>query len=76
VIATESLPPVLLAVTVYVADEVIAVGVPEISPVVESRERPAGRVGDTVHEVTAPPLDVGMFAVIVVPTVSANGLPL
>ena len=75
-ISTESLPPVLLAVTLYVADDVIAVGVPEISPVEESRERPAGSVGDTVHEVTAPPFDVGVFAVIVVPTVSVNGLPL
>ena len=40
-----SLPPVLLAVTVYVAEEVTAEGVPEMAPVEESMESPAGREG-------------------------------
>jgi hypothetical protein len=55
---------VLLAVTVYVADDVIAVGVPEISPVEESRARPTGSDGETAQEMTVPPLDVGVTAVI------------
>ena len=45
------LPPVLLAVTVYVAEDVTAVGVPLMAPVEESSERPAGREGDTDQEV-------------------------
>tara|TARA_B100001121_G_C18645745_1_gene601512 strand:- start:70 stop:300 length:231 start_codon:yes stop_codon:yes gene_type:complete len=60
-----ALPPELLAVTVYVAVEVIAVGVPEIVPVDVSNERPAGNAGDMDHEVTAPPVDVGVTLVIV-----------
>jgi hypothetical protein len=41
------LPPVLVTVTVYVAEEVTAVGVPLISPVDVLSERPAGSEGDT-----------------------------
>ena len=40
-----------------------AVGVPEIAPVVLSKVKPAGRDGEIDHEVTAPPLDVGVMAV-------------
>ena len=43
----------------------IAVGVPLISPVEVSKDNPAGRDGDTDHEVTVPPLDVGVKDVIV-----------
>ena len=71
-----SLPPVLLAVTVYVAEEVTAEGVPEMAPVEESMERPAGRVGETDHEVTVPPLLVGVTVVMAVPLVSVNELGL
>ena len=70
------LPPVLVAVTVYVAEEVIAVGVPEISPFEVEKVRPAGRDGDIDHEVTAPPLAVGVFAVMTVSLVNVNGFPL
>ena len=66
------LPPVLLAVTVYDAEEVMADGVPLIAPVDESSERPAGRVGETDHEVTVPPLTVGVTVVMAVPLVSVN----
>ena len=66
------LPPVLLAVMVYVAEDVIAVGVPLMAPVVESMERPAGSEGDTDQEVTVPPLEVGVTVVIAVPLVSVN----
>ena len=50
----------------------IAVGVPEIAPVDESRESPAGSPGDTDHEVTVPPLNVGVVVVIAVPVVKVN----
>ena len=40
-------PPVFVAVTVYVAIDVIAVGIPEITPVVVFNERPAGSEGLT-----------------------------
>ena len=60
-----ALPPVLLAVTVYVAVELIAVGVPEIVPVDVSNDKPAGNAGEMDHAVTAPPRDVGVTLVIV-----------
>ena len=71
-----SLPPVLLAVIVYVAEEVIAVGVPEISPVEASNDSPAGREGETDHDVMVPPLTVGVTLVMAVPLVSVNELGL
>ena len=42
----------------------IAVGVPEIVPVDVSMDKPAGNAGETDHEVTAPPEDVGVTLVI------------
>ena len=66
------LPPVLLAVMVYVAELVTAVGVPEMAPVEESRERPAGSEGETDQEVMGPPLAVGVTVVMAVPLVSVN----
>ena len=68
----EVLPPELLAVTVYVAEDVTAVGVPETAPVVESMERPAGSDGETDHAVTGPPLAVGVTVVMAVPFVNVN----
>ena len=67
-----SLPPVLLAVTVYVADDVMAVGVPLMAPVDESSDKPAGSEGETDQEVTVPPLSVGETVVIAVPLVSVK----
>jgi len=55
-----SVPPVLVAVTVYTADEVTVVGVPEITPVELEIVRPDGRVGDTSQVTTVPPVDVGV----------------
>ena len=49
-----------------------AEGVPLIAPVVESIERPAGREGETDHEVTVPPLVVGVTVVMAVPLVNVN----
>ena len=71
-----SLPPVLLAVTVYEAEEVIAVGVPLMAPVVVEKESPDGSDGEIDHEVTVPPLDVGVTVVMVVPLVKVNELGL
>ena len=60
VMVAVSVPPVLVAVMVYEALEVTAVGVPLMAPVEESRERPAGKPGETVHEVMVPPPTVGV----------------
>ena len=40
------------------------VGVPDISPVELSMDNPDGRDGETDQEVAAPPLEVGVTAVI------------
>ena len=40
-----SVPPVLLTVIVYVAEDVMAVGVPLMAPVEVEKERPDGNVG-------------------------------
>ena len=44
-----------------------AEGVPLIAPVEESRERPAGKPGETVQEVIVPPPTVGVSVVMAVP---------
>ena len=69
VMVAVSVPPVLVAVIVYDALEVTAVGVPLISPVEVSRANPAGSDGDTEYETTAPPVDVTVSVVIAVPFV-------
>ena len=51
-------------------------GVPEISPVEVEKARPAGSDGETAQEMTVPPLEVGVEAVMVVPFVKVNGLSL
>jgi len=76
VMLTVSVPPVLVAVIVYEADDVIADGVPLIAPVEESRDKPAGSVGDTEYVTTVPPVDVTVSVVIAVPLVNVNELEL
>ena len=71
-----SLPPVLLAVMVYEADVVTAVGVPLIAPLDESSDKPAGSDGETDQDVIVPPFTVGVTVVIAVPLVSVNELGL
>ena len=51
-----------------------AVGVPLIAPVEESKDKPAGREGETDHEVIVPPFAVGVAVVMVVPLVRENEL--
>jgi len=57
-----------------VAEDVIAVGVPEMAPVEVSNDKPAGRVGVIDHESTLPPLEVGVAVVIATSFVKVNGL--
>ena len=66
------LPPVLVAVTVYEAEVVMAVGVPLMAPVEESSESPAGKEGETDQDVMVPPLAVGVTVVMAVPLVRVN----
>ena len=50
----------------------MAVGVPEMAPVEESSDRPAGNEGETDQVVMAPPLAVGVTVVMAVPLVKVN----
>ena len=43
-------------------------------PLVEPKERPLGRLGSISHDVTAPPLTLGVLVVIVVPFVRVSEL--
>ena len=54
----------------------MAEGVPEIAPVDESKDKPAGSDGDTDQEVIVPPLTVGVTVVIAEPWVRVNELGL
>ena len=65
-----SVPPVLVAVIVYDAEEVTAVGVPLMLPVEVSSDKPAGSDGETEYETTVPPVEVTVAVVIAVPLVS------
>ena len=71
-----SLPPLLPAVTVYVPEAVMAVGVPEMAPVEASKARPAGSDGETDQDVMAPPLTVGETVVMAVPLVKVKSFGL
>ena len=55
-----ALPPVFVAVTVYAAEEVTAVGVPEIAPFDVENNRPAGNAGEMDQDSTGPPREVGI----------------
>jgi hypothetical protein len=66
---TVALPAELAAVIVYATAGATAEGIPAMTPVEVFRLSPGGRVGDTEYLVTAPPLLVGAFAVIAMPTV-------
>ena len=66
------LPPVLLAVTVYVVEEETTEGVPEMAPVEESNDSPVGSEGETDQVVMVPPLEVGVTVVMAVPLVNVN----
>ena len=71
-----SVPPVLVAVMVYEAEDVTAVGVPLMAPVEVSRAKPAGSDGETEYEMTVPPVDATEAVVMAVPLVNVNELVL
>src|SRR5690606_8178039 len=71
-IPNETDPPVLDAVTVYVAVVVTVAGVPEITPVVVFNVRPLGSAGDTLNSSAVPWMN-GTSGVIAVPTVNVFG---
>jgi hypothetical protein len=50
----------------------MAVGVPEMAPVDESRASPAGSDGETDQVVMVPPLEVGVTVVMAVSLVNVN----
>ena len=62
-------PPPFVAVTVYVVVPEAALGVPVMSPVDESNDKPSGRLGETAYEVGAPPDVAGELVVMATPTV-------
>ena len=62
----------MVARIVYAALEEITVGVPEMAPVDVSRDKPAGSVGETDHDTTVPPVEVGVTAVIAESFASVN----
>ena len=62
-----SVPPVFVAVIVYDAEDVTAVGVPLMAPVEVSSDKPAGSDGETEYETTVPPVEVTVSVVIAVP---------
>ena len=72
VIVVVPLPPLLVAVTVYVVKEETTLGVPLISPVELSNVRPAGRTGLIDQLSTGSPFAVGVTAPIEVPFVRVN----
>ena len=57
-------------------EDVMVVGVPEMAPVDVLKERPLGSDGEIDHEVTAPPLALGVAVVMAESLVNVNGLPL
>jgi len=75
-IVVVALPPLLVAVTVYVVKAELTVGVPLISPVDASISRPVGSEGAIDHVTTGPPLTLGMPVVIAVSLVSTKALEL
>ena len=64
-----ALPAILVAVTTYAVAGMTVVGVPEMTPVAVLRLRPVGSVGVTEYVATAPPLLLGVFVAMAVPTV-------
>ena len=72
VIVSSPLPPVFVAVTVYVVRGDTADGVPLISPVEVSKDNPAGRVGSIDQLSTGSPSAVGVTATKGVPMVRVN----
>ena len=67
-----SVPPVLVAVMVYEAEDVTREGVPLMAPVVVSNDKPAGSDGETEYDTTLPPVEVTVSVVMAVPLVRVS----
>ena len=72
VMVAVAVPPVLVAVMVYEVEDVTAVGVPLMAPVVVSSDNPAGSDGDTAYDTTLPPVEVTVSVVMAVPLVRVS----
>ena len=72
VMVAVAVPPVLVAVMVYEAEDVTTVGVPLMAPVVVSRAKPAGSDGETEYDTTLPPVVVTVSVVMAVPLVNVR----
>lgn len=66
----------MVAVTVYTTAAEVTVGVPLISPVEVEKVRPVGSDGEIDHNVTVPPLDVGVAVTIAESLVNVRKLGL
>ena len=72
VMVAVAVPPVLVAVMVYEVEDVTAVGVPLMAPVVVSSDNPAGSDGETEYDTTLPPVEVTVSVVMAVPLVRVS----
>ena len=54
-------PPGPDAITVYDVEDEIPAGVPEILPVIVSKDNPIGRAGLTWYKLTGPPEEIMAF---------------
>lgn len=75
-ISAVPLPYAFEAVMVYEVAVCVAVGVPLIAHDVELIDKPAGKVGNEVHDVGVLPPSVGVIVVIAEFWVNVNGEPL
>jgi len=70
---TVSDPALFSPLIVYTTAAVIAVGLPDSTPVVALNVSPDGNAGDTVYVVTDPPDVVGMFSATSLPLTYTHG---
>ena len=59
------LPPLLMAVTVYVVEPLIIVGVPQIVPLLAPNDMPVGKDGEIDQLVTGSPINVGVTELVI-----------
>ena len=59
------LPPLLIAVTVYVVEALIIDGVPQIVPLLVPNDMPVGKDGEIDQLVTGSPVNVGVTELVI-----------
>ena len=67
-----SVPPLFVTVIVYAVSGETTLGVPLISPLEVSNNRPVGSVGEIDHVATGPPVEVGTIVFICRPICVVN----